>query len=415
MLHHIRAFVLLVLLGIVCSPRLVAADAAAPSSYQQGMKAVQAAQSLERNKQYPEALAAYQDFVKNYPNHEQAPTTLMTISRLARDAKQYDVALDACEQALKAYPRWEQLPLVMQEKSTVLGQQGKAAEAAETLKKLVADFPGYANAEMALWNVVDIYARAKMYKEALAAADAYLTNDLTLGCRRYAILRRKLEYAGQLNDAALQDATLADIIKLPGETPLLGDSYQFMATCADSQGKPDKAVEYLTKAIEVPSFNAQQALLNLAFRLNTTQKYPESLAEFQHYLARYPKGAGAVSCYVAMANIYRERLNKLPEAMATEEELLKQFPKAIETPAWMLRLAADYGLAKQPDKMCEMLQRIYTNFDGAPSAVEALWQHAEYLHAQKQADTANALYQKLVANYPNTRVGDMAIGRLQAK
>ena len=360
---------------------------------------------LNAQKKYDEARATYLSIATDYPKHESAAAALMQVAALSRRAKDYKEALEIYDRVIEEYPNSGQLQSALTQKaSTLYSNLRDYAAAAPVYEKLGTAFPGYTGAEGCMWNVINAYWQAKDYAACAKAADAYLASGVSQGARVLQALQMQARACTLLNDEAGAQAALAQIEKKSVGSYMLAYANREVGSYLTRDKKYDKAAQhYMAAATITSSGTAHSDLYTAAQRFAGAKKYEDAIAAYRQYVTTWPKGNHAHYVLIQIAAIYGNNLKDRAKQIEVYQELAKSYPDSIYR-----GLALHYTIAacralkdnEAGKKACEAL---YTEIPESVYADDALWAHAELLRVEKNTEGAAALYEKMIADFPNSR------------
>ena len=121
------------------------APAAAPVAEEKDVKAFADADSLSKSAKHKEAFAAFDAFLKEYPNSKLAPDALYGMGYSQFALKSYKSSVVTQQKVLDLHPESAKAPDAMYNMANSQIQLGQVTNAKKTLKELVAKYP---NAEV---------------------------------------------------------------------------------------------------------------------------------------------------------------------------------------------------------------------------------------------------------------------------
>jgi tol-pal system protein YbgF len=119
-----------------------AVDARPLTLYKKGM-------ALLQEKRHREAVAMFEDFLGQYPNHEYADNCMYWIGEAHYDRQMYHQALAAFEQVVVQHPRGNKVPDAMLKAAFCYASLGMRDRAVELFEKLIGTYPGTPAARLA--------------------------------------------------------------------------------------------------------------------------------------------------------------------------------------------------------------------------------------------------------------------------
>lgn len=175
----------------------------------------------------------------------------------------------------------------------------------------------------------------------LLLGDARTVAEATLGA---------LTQRVQKGDCA---GAVPELEKLAAELPQIPKTQYLLGFCRAGSGEDDKAVEALTKALEIQPKFPGAALLRGQILAKTPAKAAEAEASFKQEIATAANPQLVSGGWMALAALYREG-GKTSEALAALQEVLKT--DGTRRDAWA-EMATVYAKSTEPDKAFEALER----------------------------------------------------------
>ena len=394
-----------------------------------------------KNKQYAEALDAFNKVIANYPKFELLSSTYLHLGltqynlALAGQKELYPKAAETLAALAAKYPQGKELPQALYYQGEALYAQGQKAEAAKLYSQLVQKFPQDPLLPSALYALG--VAQDELGQPALAGAtyDAYLKQfakqplaaEVTLRRGETLVAQGQFEVAEKwfasvagrqgfaLADLALlrQADCLAELRKhaeaaalyaaLPQKFPqsqYLAKANLAAGKCAYLAGRPAEARETLAKVLAAGGATAAEAAHWLARSLLKEGQPGEALKTIDGILPQ----AGASPFAVQLAMDKADALYDLPErrkesiplyaALAQQHPQDPAAPEALYMAAFASLGAGDHASASN------YAAQFLKQFADKPLAPDVLYVAAECdLQLKKYAD-AGKRYDELLQKYP---------------
>ncbi|HQN64630.1 MAG TPA: tol-pal system protein YbgF [Methylophilus sp.] len=122
-------------------PASSAAPAPAPVVEEKDAKAFAEAEELSRSGKHKEAFAAYDTFLKDYPNSKFVPDAMYGLGYSQFALKNYKSAIATQQKVIDQYPQSPKVPDAMYNQANCQIQLGLVGAAKKTLKDLVSKYP----------------------------------------------------------------------------------------------------------------------------------------------------------------------------------------------------------------------------------------------------------------------------------
>lgn len=236
----------------------------------------------------------FQEFLKRYPDCEEADLAQLKLAHLVNRQKLFHQAIAQYLKVVYLYPTSPLLADARYQVGTIYYQELKDYKhAVEAYEKVVSDHPESEWAEKSLWNTAEIYARElKEYGQAI---------------RNYELFALRYPKTKRAQDSLYNAALL----------------YR------DETGDYARAIQTFSRLAEKypASRYADCALVGIA------KIYEEKLKDFQKAIEayqvvpeKYPESRYADGCLYQIGVIYEEKLKSNAQAIEAYEELIKEYP-----------------------------------------------------------------------------------------
>jgi TolA-binding protein len=253
-------------------------------------------------KQYAEAAATYEDFLRDYPSHP------------GRELALYQGGI--CYMRLK-----------------------RAGDAVDRWEALVAENPASKTAEKAWLRAADAYFQAEQYDSAKRCYEALIANFVSSPASRPALLRlAQCDYNGGRDEDAL--AGFSNVIATYPGTPVAEEAQRGIEMALYRLGQREDSSEILASLVEryPTSQFAADAQFKIASGLYDAERYGEAAEAFRRLVTQFPGHPEAPRAHYLMADAY-EKSGAVREARAGYEQFLVFFPESD------LRLTVRFRLA----------------------------------------------------------------------
>ncbi len=258
---------------------------------------------LFNRKEYKEAAATYDEYLRRFPNHPKR--------------------LQALYQAGLCYQR--------------LDQNGDAVDRWEALVK--ADSAS-ALAERALVRAGDLYFRAESYKDAKRCYGMLLERFASSSAAAMGLLRiAQCEYNAGNDEEALN--RFSEVAARFPESPIVKDAERGIELALYRLGQRADGSEVLARLVErypTSSF-AADAQFEIAMRSYKAKSYAQAAEEFRRVVSQFPGYSAADRAHYLMADSYREA-GASHDALLAYEQFLSLFPESEFRPTISFRLGS---------------------------------------------------------------------------
>jgi tol-pal system protein YbgF len=100
------------------------------------------AYGLLQKKKHAEAIAAFEKFLDEYPNHDYSDNALYWMGEAYYDVQDYRSALECFDKLVTIYPDGNKVPDAMLKAALCRCNVGQATEGKERLQQVIREFPG---------------------------------------------------------------------------------------------------------------------------------------------------------------------------------------------------------------------------------------------------------------------------------
>lgn len=108
-----------------------------------------AARDLIRDRQFPEAIAALNDFADSHPDHALTPNAWYWLGEVHLVSREVDQARAAFDRVVERFPDHAKVPDSLYKLGVIAQQQGQAQDARQYFERVMADFPDSQSAKLA--------------------------------------------------------------------------------------------------------------------------------------------------------------------------------------------------------------------------------------------------------------------------
>ena len=405
------------------------------------------AKALYEEGSYADALTLLEDLGFRFPDNAYSLAAMRLRAQSHLQLKNYDLALDEFRQFQKSYPDSAEAPDNLLDWGGTLIELGARGDAAETLNRLVVNYPASdAATRGSLW-LGDLYVGRGEWDKAQEVLGTLARREGARTDRRamawFALARI---YEAQTNIAAAVDALEQGTRIAPDPiTKVQGDAYR--AKLLIRSGKVDDGVVLFRQAVKaMPSEPlAAGVQLDLAQVLLDQKLFDKSAVEFQNYLEafsdqrdqpralmgkgwslwgmkRYAESAAAFEkAYTRYTNLddKAQALLKAGDAsfankqfkLAREryEKVIAEFPSNPLVPQAQLQLAECFAQLNEPDQAEEKLNVLVKAGENSPLADVAFIRIAQLKEQQGRWESAMATYDRIISSYSNRAVCAQAL------
>lgn len=251
---------------------------------------------FEESKLYQFTYDQFQEFLRRYPDYEEADLAQLKLAHLVNRQKLFHQAIAQYFKVVYLYPTSPLLADARYKVGCIYHLELKDYKhAVEAYQKVVSEHPESEWAENSLWNAAEIYAKElKEYGQAI---------------RNYELFTRRYPETKRAQDSLYYAAKL----------------YR------DETGDYAKAIQTFSRLAEKypASRYADYALVGVA------KIYEEELKDFQKAIEaysevpeKYPESKYADSCLYQIGRIYEKELKSNAQAIEAYEKLIKKYPES---------------------------------------------------------------------------------------
>lgn len=235
--------------------------------------------------------------------------------------------------------------------------------------------------------LADLYVQAKRYQEAVVQYDAIIATGKQEVLARMGRARAE-QGLGNVDEAISDWARVVTLLKdteFAGTDTNLATAYYMLGTIAESQGKSEDAVNYLSHALAITRSDAD-TMYALGVSYTSIGKYDEAIATLKAASAFVP--VGWPEPYTAMATAYTKKGNT---DMAEWATAMAQFADGDATGA-MARL---------------------TKLVDGPVSIDAMTGLGLIAESEGDSVTAAGWYEKVLAKDPSNAVARLGMTRVR--
>jgi TolA-binding protein len=391
---------------------------------------------------YADTLSLLDNFAPRFPDNSDSPGAARLRAKCHLQLKNVDFALNEFQQFEKAYSNSPEAPDNLLDWGGALIKVGRRAEAAETLARLVSNYPGSdAAAQGRLW-LGDLYIGQGEWGKARESLGALTKRDDAQAGRRaaawFALARideARTNIASAI-DALDQGAKIAEdpAMKIQGDAD--------RAKLLIRLGKLEEGLALFRQAVKaMPSEKlSANAQFDLAQVLLDQGLYEKATVEFQNYLEAFtdPQGqpralmgkgwslwslkrhAEAAAAFEKAYNLYtnaEEKAQALLKAadatfannqfkLAKEryEKVIAEFPSSVLAPQAQFQLAECFAQLNEPDEAESKLKALVETGEKNPLANAAFIRIAQLKEQQGRWEQAITTYDQIIASCSNRTV-----------
>lgn len=312
------------------------------------------------------------EFLRNYPNtpHKSEMETLLISSYIT--SKNYKDALVVLEKNMNATNR-EVYQKVTFYRALELYIEGNNRASYDMLKKsLSTNVNPKFNARALFWKG-EIEFQLDQFKEALISFKQFENHsqqkntpeaqkiNYHIGYTYFKL--REYENAIPYFQKSVQD--------YKNDKTHLNDSYLRLADSYFTTAKYWPAMENYNAAIALGSREADYAAYQKAISYGFVDRVPKKIEELNAFINNYKNSQYRDDALFELGNTYTNQ-NQTAQALATYDELHREFPKSSFASRAILRQGLIYYNANDPNRALEKFQRVTKDFPKTPEAVEAI-------------------------------------------
>ncbi|OGR88812.1 MAG: hypothetical protein A3A86_07575 [Elusimicrobia bacterium RIFCSPLOWO2_01_FULL_60_11] len=328
------------------------------------------ANALFNQKKYPEALEAYQKFMRQSPDAASVPETVYRIGLCYYRQEYYTQAIETWEGLAARYPQDARTEESAFQIADTYFRAQKYDKAVETYRKIIVRYPQNKSIPEAYLRIGQSYFNAGDDKSALSELDAYL--------RKY-----------------------PDDSKAPATLDLLEASLDRMEARGGTVAREFGIKLMKDMIISYPrSVVGAECQYRVARRYFNAKDYAHAVREFEQLSTDFPN-----SSHIGDAQFYAGEsyynLKKFQDAAASFERFIRNFPASEFAPAAMFHMGTSQFNTQNYEAAIESYRALVGQFPSSEFASAALNNMAlaqkKMLHLADAADT----YSKLALTFPN--------------
>jgi TolA-binding protein len=375
------------------------------------------AERMAAEEQADAALAAYLQWLKDYPTAAKRPVALLSAARLHRGLAQNHEALDLLKQLQEQHPQFAELDAALFETASALSDLDRRDEAAQQLESLLDRFPQSATWEQATYRLAEERFRQQRDADAnqLLVKLAEQGKDADLVCRAFLLQGRAAATAQRWNDVAAPLEQL--LIRFPQSEHRPIAKY-WIAESYYRRGEWKQAGEKFAE-LGTEVGERQDAWVPMV-----ALREAQVLAHQQQWQAAYDAAAAIEKQHPNFRQQYEVDylLGRCLGALAKFDEARAAYQRVVQSPVGGRTQTA--AMAQWMIGEAYFQQERYDDAIAAYTRVEKLfaferWQAAALLQAGKCRETqgryadAIALYAQLLKQHSETTVAQEASQRLR--
>ena len=384
--------------------------------YEKGMVLFKEAQELDAEKKYDEGLAAWLKLADEYPTHQYARHALNRAATLANGLKKYDQSVTLWERFAEATTDGaEKASAYYAIGSLYYGQIRDYAKGGPWYEK-AAGVPGYSNADVAMWQGLYCYNRAKEHDKVLAIVDKFMTDHSPKGS--YGM--QMLSYAAQAQmtegDMDGAAATVEKMTALGSTDYRIADLHYRLGNEYRRKKDDAKAAAAYVKAAELgAAYDRGAVCLVTAGDVLAAKNPEEALKLYRQYVEEYPKGQYAHEVYMRMARVCQNYLKDRAKEITVCEEFLKKYGKSVYRDDILMQLAAAaQAVEGNQEKQIDALQQVVDLEDRGYHRANAVIALARIQRTKKDNVSARKFYEIAIKDYAGWQVADVAAREMAA-
>ncbi len=313
--------------------------------------------------QFQQALAKFQELLKQNPEGEIADYSRLRIGLCLEKLGQRERALDTYRKLLETSPEGKLAPHAVYQIAWLHHDAGEAQAEAQAWRELAEKYPQSELAAEAWFRLGEAAFDQDKLDEAIAAYSQVIAKYPQATLKDEAQYKRAWAY---LKQQKWQQA-LDDFVQVAQSTDNLrvaADAKYEAGVCCDRLGKRDEALKHFERcAADHPETDRAPLALAEAARIyaqaNQTQKAQELAGRI---LKRYPNSSAAPRAHL-LAGALCQAENKLDEAIAHLQAAAANAPEATAAEA-LARLGECYFAREQWDKALEAFLRVALLYPG---------------------------------------------------
>lgn len=390
--------------GLYGLPSAGAAEQDAKPRSEAATRQFAAAAALQNREQFDLAADEWAKFLAAYPQDPRADRAQHYLGICRLKNKQYAEALAAFQQVIAKYPKFELLSSaylhlgLTQYNLAVAGQKEQYPKAVETLSALAAKFPQSKELPQALY-----YQGEALYAQGQKAEAAKLYAEVVKKYPQDPLLPSALYALGvvqeELGQPAAAGATYDAYLKQFVKEPLAAEVTLRRGETLVAQGQYEVAAKWFAAVAGRSNFAlADLALLREADCLAELHKYAEASSLYAALPQKYPE-----SQYVGRANLAAGKCAYLAGKQAEARQTLSKVlaaggPTAAEAGHWLARSLLKEGQAAEALKVIDSASR---QAAGGGFAVQLAMDQADALYElPERRKESIPLYAALAQNHP---------------
>lgn len=348
------------------------------------------------------ALAAFNDFLSENPQHKLVPSALVQRGVAQQQSKNLKAALQDFSEVIARFPQARERELALQQKALILGQQQDNAGMAETFQRLLKDFPKSPAAAQANYWIGWAAFEAKDYKAAIAPLLEARQIDKEQFFDR-ATLRLMLAHY-YLEDRTALAADVESYLRGAPKGKVPAEILRWLGTAFLNEHDDEAAEKYLVLLTQREGDFQADDWLNLGRAQLHAHQFAEASKSLQTYLASttqaLPRATGLLALGEAQLGLgqYDEAQKFIDEACTLQGE------GKVNAQGRMLSgdIAAARGDREQASKIYRGISVIIDDPEITPRALEKAW---EVLKKSGAEPEAAKVLNELQTRYPEYQLG----------
>ena len=175
------------------------------------------------------------------------------------------------------------------------------------------------------------------------------------------------------------------------------------AMAALDQGLDGAAVEYLTQfLVRYPKSElVEEALYQRGTIYQVYQsRYQDAVSDYRELLDRFPSGKRSLESRLALAEIFKQKLDNCQLAIVQYQKLISDFDTVVDDDKYQFQIAACYFELLNFDQSLLEYRILIDQYPASPLVDDAYFQIAAVLQTQGKAKEAEQAWRTYMARYP---------------
>ena len=280
--------------------------------------------SLQKQKKYREAEAAYKKFAELYPDNEYAPRALFEKATIELEHGKTEDAVIAYTEMIKKYPESDLIPNALYRRMNACFWCGFSTKAMNDAEKLLKDYPDSPFTESAGYTLADYFAKNQHYEKAVEVYKQMLGLFKNKKEKAAEILYEIADLRFRQNEPAMALNVLDELSEKYSDTRIAADALILRGDIFIAKNEYEQAIPFFMKASEIP--DRPQLQISALGRLGDAYL---ALGSKKSLATNYLKAADYYSKVIEHSNLTARFRDQALYKLGRCEELIGDKGKAI--------------------------------------------------------------------------------------